>query len=380
MRQETSTFSSVAGNSADVQGIRADGWLVSAMFLLLGISVLMVYSTTAVFSQETFGDPHVLIKRHLLHMAFGILAFVFASSIRPAILQQSGLPALIAALILQLLVLMPYVGVYVGGARRWIMLGELRLQPGEISKFLIVLYFASYIGRHKKRMGSFLPGVLIPGLILALFAALFLFEPDFGSTVVLFLVVASQLFTVSRMSHLLSVGGMAAAGLGGLAFTSPYRFKRIITFLDPFGDPARGGYQLIQSLIAVGSGGISGEGLGAGKQKLFYLPAAHTDFIFAVIAEELGMLGSLAVILIFMLVCYRGLRIARRLCREPFCCSLAVGCTFLIVVPAILNMGVVVGLLPTKGMVLPLIAYGGTAMIVDLAALGVLIRLSRVQE
>jgi cell division protein FtsW len=154
--------------------------------------------------------------------------------------------------------------------------------------------------------------------------------------------------------------------------------RRLSAFLNPFDDPASTGYQLIQSLIAVGSGGVSGVGLGAGKQKLFYLPAAHTDFIYAVIAEELGLLGALAVLLVFVVILYRGALIARRLVEHPFHCALAVGCTLLIVIPAFLNIGVVTGILPTKGMVLPLVAYGGTAMIVHLSAMGILIRLSRV--
>jgi cell division protein FtsW len=282
--------------------------------------------------------------------------------------------------VLLLITLIPGIGHVAGGARRWLILGPLRIQPGEIAKLCTVIYFASYIDRHQDKMRTFVGGVLIPLLVLSLFASLLLLEPDFGSTVVILSVVFCQLFLVCRLRHMAGVGLALVSALSVLVIFSPYRMKRFISFLDPFNNAASSGYQLIQSLIAVGSGGVSGTGLGSGKQKLYYLPAAHTDFIFAVIAEELGIMGALFVLGLFLVILVRGLGIARRLQDKPYLASLALGCTLLMVVPALLNMGVVLGLLPTKGMVLPLVAYGGTAMIVHLAALGILLRLSRLEE
>ena len=278
------------------------------------------------------------------------------------------------------IVLIPHVGHTSGGAQRWLLLGPMRVQPGELCKLAVLFYFSTYIGRQHQKMLRFLPGVAIPFLILGVYALLLLLEPDFGSTVVIVLVVLGQLFCFARISHLITVGLSASAGLVALVAISPYRLQRFLAFLDPFNDPSRSGYQLIQSLIAVGSGGTFGVGLGAGKQKLGYLPAAHTDFIYAVIAEELGLLGALAVLALYLLIFFRGLAISSRLTANPFLSSLALGCTLLTVIPALLNIAVVVGMLPTKGLVLPLVAYGGTAMIVHLSAVGMLVKLSSLEH
>lgn len=355
----------------------ADGWLLAAIFTLLAVSILMVFSTTAVPSQEFYGDSTSMIKRHLFHVFLGLLAFAVFSRLHPRYLQLAAPGFLVFSLLMLGVVLIPSIGHSAGGAQRWVSLGPLRLQPGEISKILLIVYFAAYIERHKGQMLRLYPGAIVPFGIIGLIAGLLLLEPDFGSTVVLTIVVFCQLVTASRLLHLIGIGVIAASAGVVLIFTSPYRMRRLAAFLNPFEDPNSTGYQLIQSLIAVGSGGMTGAGLGAGKQKLFYLPAAHTDFIYAVIAEELGLLGALAVLSVFLLILYRGIKIAQGLIEEPFLCALAIGCTFLVVLPALLNIGVVTGMLPTKGMVLPLVAYGGTAMIVHLSAMGILLQLSR---
>lgn len=359
---------------------RVDRWLLIPALILLGISVLMVFSTTAIFSERTFGDPTRMAKMHLLHVAVGLAAMFAAARFPPRLYYKLSVPFALFALLLLIAVLIPGLGHIAGGARRWIGFGPLRFQPGELAKLAFVLYMASYIGRHHERMISWTNGTVIPLAIVAFVGALLLLEPDFGSTVILGAVVFCQLTLVARLRHLALCGAVGLGGLVALAVASPYRFRRIKSFLDPFEQADSAGYQLIQSLIAVGSGGVGGEGLGVGKQKLFYLPAAHTDFIFAVISEELGLWGSLGVLLLFLLIGLRGIRIARRLVSEPFLAALCLGCTMLIVLPALLNMGVVLGLFPTKGLVLPLVAYGGTAMIVHLIALGIVLRLSSVES
>lgn len=357
-----------------------DRLLLLSTLALLALSILMVYSATAVVSQEQFGDATVLLRAHILHIFVGIGGFVFFTVCDPDRLRRLAIPLLFIGYAMLLLLLIPGVGHLAGGAQRWFALGPLRFQPGELVKLIFVIYFASYISRHNQQMLRFVPGTFVPCLLLMLAAGLLLLQPDFGSTVILLSVVFCQLLLASRLLHLAGVGLAGGCVLALLVFISPYRMQRVLSFLDPFSHPSSSGYQLIQSLIAVGSGGTTGAGLGAGKQKLFYLPAAHTDFIYAVIAEELGLAGGLAVLGVFLVIAYRGLSIAHRLSEDFFLSSLALGCTLLIVLPALLNMGVVLGLLPTKGMVLPLVAYGGTAMVVDLATMGVLVRLSRMRE
>lgn len=353
-----------------------DVWLLVATFILLAISILMVFSTTAVISREHYGDATSMIKRHLFHVLLGLACFGLCSQLNPKVLRSLAIPAMLFSLFLLILVLMPSVGYTAGGAQRWLNLGFIRLQPGEIAKVLLVVYFAAYIEANWERMPHLLPGALVPFGVMGLFGGLLLLEPDFGTTAVLGIVVFGQLFVASKIRHLVGIGLIGVGSAAILIMTSPYRMRRLSAFLDPFGSADTSGYQLIQSLIAVGSGGFWGAGLGAGKQKLFYLPAAHTDFIFAVIAEELGLVGALTVLLLFAVILVRGIKIARDLSAKPFHSALAIGCTLVVVVPALLNVGVVTGLLPTKGLVLPLVAYGGTAMIVHLAVMGVLLRLS----
>ena len=358
---------------------RSDPWILSAVFLLLCVGLLMVYSTTAVLSQENFGSPTLMIKKHLLHMGIGLIAMGICSRVPASLLYKLAVPALLSSTFLLLLVLIPGIGASAGGAQRWIVLGPLRMQPGELAKLSMIIFIASYVSRKSDRFGSIKTSILVPFFLFGIVAVLLLAQPDFGSTAVIAIIISCQILLSARISHFasLAVAGMSLGAM--LIWTSPYRMKRLITFLDPFENPDSSGYQLIQSLIAVGSAGVSGAGLGAGKQKLFYLPAAHTDFIFAVVAEEMGFAGCVFVLGLFMVIFWRGLDLANALRETPFLSNLALGLVLLVVLPALLNMGVVLGLLPTKGLVLPLIAYGGTAMVVQLAIVGLLLSISRLR-
>jgi cell division protein FtsW len=345
--------------------------------LLLGLSVLMVFSTTSVPLDDQSGELVVGVKKHLMQVLLGLVMLGACLRCRSEMLYKISAPLLIVTLLLLVLVLIPGIGYVAGGARRWLILGPLRFQPGEIAKLAVVLYLAAYIRRHHEQMLGFVKGAVMPLGLASVLALLLLLEPDFGTTVIVFSVVFLQLMTVSNLKHLAALGVSAVLGLGMLVLISPYRFRRFESFLNPFADASASGYQLVQSLIAVGSGGLTGAGLGAGKQKLFYLPAPHTDFIFAVIAEELGMIGAASVVFLFVLFSIAGFSLARRFAADPFKASLAVGLTAVIVVPAFLNMAVVIGLLPTKGLVLPLVAYGGTAMVVNLSIVGMLLGLAK---
>ncbi len=348
--------------------------LFTAIVALLGFGSLMVFSTTALTSKDMGISPAFFFKRHILSIILGgVLAYI-CFNVKPLLWKKAAFPLLLASVLMLLMVLL--VGKTAGGATRWIQIGSLRIQPAECVKLAIVISIAAYADRFKNRLGSFLYGIFFPFFFLSIIGVLLLLQPDFGSTAVIFFVTATQMLLVVRFSHFVSV--LFSGVLIGISLVaySPYRMRRFLAFLDPFSDPTSSGYQLIQSLIAVGSGGFFGEGLGVGRQKLFYLPAAHTDFIFAVIAEEFGMVGALLVLMLFLTVLFRGIKVALRLSDNIFLSLFALGLTCFIVLPSLLNMGVVLGLLPTKGLVLPFISYGGTAMIVSCIAAGILLRLS----
>ena len=255
----------------------------------------MVFSSTAILSQEFYGNSTAMVKRHLMSIIMGLMCFIAVTKFNPLKLKIIAIPALLLSILLLITVLIPGVGRSAGGAQRWISLGFIRLQPGELAKLCMVLYVAAYIDTHFSRMKNFTEGALVPLGLIGLVGGLLLLEPDFGTTAVIGIVVFGQLLIASRIRHLFSIGIIGVLSAAVLIMQSPYRMKRLMAFLDPFSVASTSGYQLIQSLIAIGSGGVSGLGLGASKQKLFYLPAAHTDFIFAVISEELGLLGALSV-------------------------------------------------------------------------------------
>ncbi len=357
---------------------KPDFVILFSALLLVAFGALMVYSSTAMLSLDAGSGSTSYLGKHLLSIFLGVIGAYACYKISPKTWKEYSLPLVISSfLILALVVLF---GSHAGGATRWIQFGPMRLQPGEFVKLVTVIAIASYANRYRDRMGSFTYGVLYPGIFLSCFAVLFLMQPDFGSTAVICLVAGCQLFLVVGLSHFLSVGLVAGLMAGVLVAVSPYRMRRFVAFLDPFSDPTSSGYQLIQSLIAVGSGGFLGQGLGVSKQKLFYLPAAHTDFIFAVVSEEFGMIGAMFVVALFLAILFRGLRVTFILAEDIFLSLMALGLTALIVLPALLNMGVVLGLLPTKGLVLPFISFGGTAMIASCCALGLLLRLSKDAE
>ncbi|MCB0345585.1 MAG: putative lipid II flippase FtsW [Bdellovibrionales bacterium] len=346
---------------------------------LLGISVLMVLSTTAPLSDQLHSDGLMFAKRHVLNIIAGVVVMFAVVRAQPRFLLQLGPFILLCSVLMLVLVLVPSLGVKAGGAQRWLSLGPVRVQPGEFVKLGIVLYIASYVGRQEERLSTLAGGLAIPFGIVGAVVLLLLLQPDFGTSAVIGLIVFAQLLVSgARLTHLFGAALLGGSAAWLMIQSSAYRLRRIQAFLDPFDDPSNTGYQLIQSLIAVGSGGVSGAGLGAGQQKLFYLPAAHTDFIFAVIGEELGLIGCTATLLIFAVIAFAGLTISMRLRDSSELSALAVGLTLLLTLPAFLNMMVVTGLLPTKGLVLPLVGYGGSAMVANLIALGLLIRLAKV--
>jgi cell division protein FtsW len=355
-----------------------DMFIIAITLILIGVSLVMVYSTTGVTASEKFGDTFFYVKRQAMSCLIGLVLMLLLSRVDINIVKRCSPFFLPICVLLLLCTLIPGIGDSAGGAKRWVSLGFVRFQPGELVKVLFIVFIAGFLDRHEARLPSLQQGIIKPFLLVCLVSGLFLAQPDFGSAVV----VASISFCMVaasgvRLRYLLIAGGILAFSAICLVLISPYRMKRIASFLSPFSDVSGKGYQLIQSLIAVGTGQTTGVGLGASQQKLFFLPAAHTDFIFSVVAEELGFIGAVMLLSLFLLFLWRGLMISSRLAEDVFASSLALGFTLLISLPALLNIGVVTGMLPTKGLVLPLIGYGGTSLVTCMAAIGVLLSLSR---
>jgi cell division protein FtsW len=352
--------------------------LISTVLLLVGFGLVMVYSTTGIVSQEKMGDALYSAKRQTLSAVLG-LGLMFVCMRIPMQLIRVVSPYLFAVSVFLLaLPLLPGIADRAGGASRWVKFGPVRFQPAEFVKVCMVVFMAGFFARHESRVTSFFHGIIKPFTLVGMAAGLLLLQPDFGSSAVIITVVlAMALASGVRFSHMIFCTVCVAVVMGILVAISPYRMMRVISFLSPFADASGKGYQLIQSLIAVGTGQVWGVGLGGSQQKLFFLPAAHTDFIFAVISEELGFVGGLTIILAFLVILWRGLLLAKSVRGDTFLFALAVGLTMMIVAPALLNVGVVIGVLPTKGMVLPLVGYGGSSLMACLAVVGLLLGIRR---
>jgi cell division protein FtsW len=337
----------------------------------------MVFGASFFLGEERFGDPYAMALRQTSFLTLAVVLGLAISRVPPTVLRSFAYPALALVLVLLALVLVPGIGLMRGGARRWLPLGPIAFEPSELLKPALVLYLAHSLARKGDKLSSFGFGVL-PHLLVALVPmVLLLLEPDFGATAVVALLTGAMLFVAgARPSHLLTLGAGAGAVGFALVYSSDYRWKRVMGFLDPWDDPLGKGFQLVQSFLAFGSGGVTGVGLGHGRQKLFYLPEGHTDFIFALIGEEMGFLGGSLVLLGFAIVALRGFRLATR-AHDAFTSHLAFGLTFVIVVQAALNMAVVTGCLPTKGMPLPLLSYGGSSLVTTVGMIAVLLGISR---
>ncbi len=352
----------------------SDGFIFNITVALVLFSLVMLYSTTAIISQEHFGDPLFYVKRQAVAALIGVLLLWALSRIDIDKLRLVSPYLLVVCIVLLILPLIPGLGDAAGGAKRWVRLGPIRFQPGEFVKVLFIIFMAGYYSRHEARLKEFISGVVKPIGMAALMGVLLLRQPDFGSTVVIVSITVVMAAVAGMQIRYLAIAGavLGAAGVA-LVLISPYRMSRVVTFLTPWEDASGKGYQLVQSLIAVATGKLTGVGLGESQQKLFFLPAAHTDFLFAVIAEELGFIGCLVVLALFLGILWRGVKAAARVSENTYLFTLTIGLTLLIVLPALLNMGVVTGILPTKGMVLPLLGYGGSSLISSLAIVGLLL-------
>lgn len=355
-----------------------DRYLIVAVMAILALGLLMVASTSIVISNRLYDNSfHYLLKQSIyLFVGLGLSIFVMTQEVQS--MQRYGSVLLIMSFVLLVLALIPGLGHQVNGSSRWVGFGPLRFQVSELVKLFVIIYLASYIVRHEKNVQTRVTGFLKPLGILALLCVLLLKEPDFGAATVIMATALGMLFLAGvRLWQFFALLSFVFVILAGLAVSSPYRMQRLTTFLDPWASQFDSGYQLTQSLIAFGRGGWSGVGLGESVQKLFYLPEAHTDFLFAVMAEELGLVGIVVVMLLFVVIVGRALQIGRHayLLHRRFSAYLAYGIGLWIAMQVMINIGVNSGVLPTKGLTLPLMSYGGSSLLVNCIAIALLLRI-----
>ena len=362
----------------DIRGYNVDAPSLAALIALMVLGTVMVSSASISLADRDMGEPLYFLVRQLGALAIGCIAAVIVMLIPTEFWFRMNWLLLLGAIVLLVSVFVPGLGHTVNGSTRWLDLGPITLQPSEPARICLTLYLASYVVRHQQDMGASLLGFLKPMLVVALACWLLLRQPDFGAAVVLTATSFGILFIGgARLRDFALCLVVAAGGLAALAITSPYRLQRLLAFLDPWADPYASGFQLTQSLIAVGRGDWFGVGLGDSVQKLFYLPEAHTDFVFAVLAEELGFVGVTVTVLLFGVIVYRAITLGPKAAAlgMPFHGLVSTGLALTIGLQAFINMGVNIGLLPTKGLALPLISYGRTSAVITLITLGLLLRI-----
>lgn len=380
------TTANTAGNAQALRsepfqaGARGDVWLVGVVLVLLTYGLVMVYSATIASGSKTLAVNFVPLYYHLAHIGAGLLLMFTLRYVPLHWWERLGKPLLLFSMLSLVVVLLPGVGVNVNGSTRWIALGSLSIQPAEFAKVCMVVYVAGYLIRKRDALKRFKEGILMVGLVLTAMSLLLLLQPDFGSVVVISITVLGMMFLGGiRLWHAMLCVIVAGATFSLLIWIEPYRLQRIMSFLNPWSDPFDTGFQLVQALIAFGRGEWLGVGLGASIQKLYYLPHASNDFLFAVIAEELGLLGVSACVVLFSILLWRAFSIARQAERigMHYAARIAEGMGLLLVVQATINMGVNMGLLPTKGLTLPLMSHGGSSMLAACFALGLLLAVER---
>jgi cell division protein FtsW len=356
--------------------LKSDKWLFTATLLLVGTSVVMVYSASAVLAMDSHHDSYFYLFKQAAFALIGLMLVPLVMRIDYRTYRQptfiwTGIVAVALALVAVLF------GRPVNGASRWLGIGPLGIQPSELAKIVVIVFMAALLERRMGRIAES-PAALLPiGVVLAVIVSLILAEPDLGTAVSVLMIAAVMLFAAGiNYRYVLSLILITPPSFYLLVMTSPYRRRRVMAFLDPWADPLGDGYQMVQSMIAVGTGGVFGRGLMAGVQKLFYLPEPHNDFIYSVIAEELGLAGATIVLACFCVITWRGLRTAVR-APDRFGAFLALGLTTMVAFQAFFNISVVLGLVPPKGIPLPFVSYGGSSLLINLVGMGILLNVSQ---
>lgn len=350
------------------------------LFGIIGICILgiiMVYSSSYVWAEYKFNDPFKYLKNQSLFFLIGIFLMYFVSKINYKIYYDKTKLLLFGSILLLILVLIPGIGTIRNGSRSWFGIGSFGIQPSEFAKLSLIIFTARYLSNNEKEMKSVTKGIFpILGITFFIFGLIML-QPDFGTGVIIVMSIIGMLFVGGvDFKFFFKIAGVGVIGIVILILIAPYRLERILSFLDPWKDPLGSGFQIIQSLYAIGPGGLFGQGFLQSRQKHFYLPEPQTDFIFSIISEEFGFLGVLMVVGFFSIIIIQGFRIAKKT-ENVFCKYLAFGITFGLAFQAILNLMVVVGLIPVTGVTLPFLSYGGSSLLITLCSMGVLLNISR---
>ena len=359
--------------------LQSDKWLFLATLALICTSVVMVYSASALVALERFQQPYLFVTRQLMWAAVGVAVLSIVMRIDYRAYRDDRLMWILLGVVGFMLVAVLF-SRPINGTRRWFGVGGFGIQPSELAKLVAIMFTALVLERRRHRINELGYSLMPIGVIVGVLCGLILLQPDFGTAVSLLAVVTVMVFAAGiSYRYLLGAGLLMLPALYVIMMQADYRRRRLLTFMDPWADPLGDGFQIIQSLIAVGTGGVFGKGLMSGVQKLFYLPEPFTDFIFAVISEETGLLGASMVVLCFCVIAWRGLRTAMR-APDSFGAFLALGITMMLVLQAFVNISVVLGLLPTKGIPLPLVSNGGSSMLINLLGVGVLLNISQHQQ
>ncbi|HUE86744.1 MAG TPA: putative lipid II flippase FtsW [Vicinamibacterales bacterium] len=356
--------------------LRSDKWLFLATLALVCVSVVMVYSASALVALERYQQPYLFVTKQVMWAMLGLAVLSIVMRIDYRTYRNETLIWTLVGIVGFLLVAVLF-SEPINGSRRWFSIGPLGIQPSEFAKLVAIVFTASVLERRMHRVNELNYSLLPIAIVIGGLVGLILIEPDLGTAVSLLAVIGLMVF-VAGISYRYIIGAvlLALPALYVLVWSAEYRRRRLLAFLDPWADPLGDGFQVIQSMIAIGTGGVTGKGVMAGVQKLFYLPEPHTDFIFAVLSEELGLVGATVIVACFSVIAWRGLRAAAQ-APDPFGAFLAIGLTMMIVLQAFVNISVVMGLLPTKGITLPLVSSGGSSLLVNLLAIGVLLNVSQ---
>ena len=356
---------------------RFDFVLFIAILLLILFGLIMIYSASSIWAEYKFHDSFKYVKQQALFIGIGIFLLITVSKIDYMFYYKKTNPILLVCLFLLVLVLIPGIGSVRNGSQSWFGIGSFGIQPSEFAKLGLIIFTAKYLADNQKYLRDFKKGVIPILLVLFLVFGLIMLQPDFGTGMIIIVSILAMLFVAGvNMKFFLGLGAVGVVGIVALIAIAPYRMDRITSFLNPWSDPLGTGFQIIQSLYAIGPGGLLGQGFLNSRQKQFYLPEPQTDFIFSIISEEFGVLGVVIVAGLFLTVLWRGIDIALKT-ENPFGKYLAFGMVFQIMIQTVMNLMVVIGLIPVTGVTLPFLSYGGSSLLISLISIGILLNISR---
>ena len=354
-----------------------DPFILITVLLLIGIGLIAVFSASSILAEKRFGDQYFYLRKQIMFCLLGLLFMVSVKNINYLVYKKLTYFFLGLSLLLMVLLFIPGIKTKIGGAYRWIRLGFISIQPSEAAKLSLTIFFAYSMSKNSEVMGTIRYGIIPYLTVAALFIAVILPQPDLGTAAIIVIWMLVLLFIGGvNLGYIILFLGMLAPVSFYIVSLAPYRVERLLAFLNPWEDPTGSGFQIIHSLYAFGSGGLTGVGIGDSKQKLFYLPEPHTDFILPIIGEEIGFLGVSVLIVLFTILVFRGIKIALN-APELFGSYLALGISLMLAIQVIVNMGVVMALLPTKGLALPFVSYGGSSLVINLIGMGILMNISK---